>query len=147
MWFFSGTNPQELAFKKLKELLVNPPFLSYYDPKKELTLSVDCSSTGLGAIILSENKPIAYAPRALTETQKNYSKIEHEMLATVFGCICFHQYVYGRKVNVESDHKTLESLFKKPLVSAPLRLQHVLLKFQRYNLDVRFKPWKLMYYI
>ena len=49
-------------------------------------------------------------------------------------------YLYGReRVNVESDHKPLESIFQKPLDSAPVRLQRMLLRLQRYKLVVKYK--------
>ena len=72
---------------------------------------------------MQEGKPIAYASRALTTTETNYAQIEKELLAIVFGVERFHQYTYGRKVVVDSDHKPLETIFGKPLVSAPRRLQ------------------------
>jgi len=54
------------------------PVLGYYDPSKPLTLSVDASSKGLGAVLLQDGKPLAYAPRALTPTQERYAQIEKE---------------------------------------------------------------------
>ena len=52
----------------------------------------------------------------------------------------FHQYTYGRQVLVESDRKPSETIFTKPLVSAPKRLLKMILRLQRYDLDVRY--WK-----
>lgn len=45
----------------------------------------------------------------------------------------FHKYTYGRKVTVQSDHKPLEHIHKKPLLSAPKRLQRMLLRLQKYD--------------
>ena len=50
--------------------------------------------------------------------------------------------MYGRRVVVETDHKPLESIFKKPLNDAPPRLQRMLLKLTKYDLDVRYVPGK-----
>ena len=58
------------------------------------------------------------------------------------GCIKFHQYVYGKKVKVQTDHKPLEALFKKPLFQAPQRLQRMMLRLQRYDLQVEYEPGK-----
>jgi len=41
---------------------------------------------------------------------------------------------------VQTDHKPLESIFKKSLLAAPCRLQRMLLRLQRYNLSVSYKP-------
>ena len=61
---------QKMAFQKLKEMATNTPVLQYYDPKKELILNVDSSSIALGAVLLQENQPVAYASKSLTTTQK-----------------------------------------------------------------------------
>ena len=57
----------------------------------------------------------------------------------MFSTETFHQYTSGRSVIVESDHKPLESILAKPFVFAPKRLQRMILRLQRYDLDVRYK--------
>ena len=136
---------EEEAFNRLKNLVSEAPVLRYYDPKLPLTLSVDASKAGLGCVIMQEGHPIAYGSRALTKTQQNYAQIEKETLALVFGCTKFHQYIYGRKVHVETDHKPLQSIFSKPLQNAPARLQRFLLQLQKYDLDVKWKPGKELF--
>ena len=131
---------QEESFQKLKLMASSTPVLGYYDPDKPVTLSVDASSKGLGAVVLQEDKPIAYASRALTSTQEKYAQIEKETLAIVYGVQKFHQYFYGKQVMVQSDHKPLEVILNKPLHQAPLRLQKMMLSLQRYDLKVKFKP-------
>lgn len=89
---------------------------------------------------------MAYAARTLTPAEKGWAQIEKELLAILFGCVRFYQYVYGHdKVTVESDHKPLEAIFKKPLNETPSRLQRILLKLQSYCLNVVYTPGKLMY--
>ncbi|MCG7875843.1 MAG: RNase H-like domain-containing protein, partial [Candidatus Thiodiazotropha endolucinida] len=133
-------SPQQNAFDLLKEKVTNAPVLRFYDPKLELTMSVDASSKGLGCVLLQEGQPIAYASRALTKCQQNYAQIEKETLAITFGCRKMHQYVYGRTVTVESDQKPLQAIFSKPLHQTPLRLQKLLLDLQKYDLKVIYKP-------
>ena len=131
---------QEASFKAIKESLVCAPILGYYDAKKSLTLQVDASSTGLGAALIQEDRPIAYASKALTPTQERYAQIEKELLAVVFGCAKFAEYIVGRDVTVESDHKPLEAIMKKPLHVAPLRLQRMLVQLQRFpGINVVYK--------
>ena len=63
---------------------------------------------------------MAYASKSLTVNQQNYAQIEKEMLAIVFGCVKFHDYIYGLpNVTVETDHKPLETILTKPLHAAP----------------------------
>ena len=50
----------------------------------------------------------------------------------------------GRQFTVESDHKSLEMIHQKSLVSAPPRLHRMLLQLQRYNLTIKYRPGKDM---
>ena len=87
-----------------------------------MTIQCDASQSGLGAALLQNGQPVAYASRALTDAETRYAQIEKELLAIVFACERFEPYVYGRdKVKVDSDHKPLEYIFQKPLHSAPKR--------------------------
>ena len=123
-------NEQDVAFRKVKDILVSKRCLAYYDVKKPVMIQVDASRYGIGAVLLQDGKPVAYASKSLTPTQKRYAIIEQEMLAVVFGCERFHQYIYGKKVQIESDHKPLESIMKKALQNTPPRLQRMLLTYR-----------------
>ena len=131
---------QEASFERLKQMASSTPVLGYYDPSKPLILSVDASSKGLGAVLLQDGKPLAYASRALTPTHERCAQIEKETLAIVSGAQKFHQFIYGRPTHVESDHKPLQYILSKPLHQAPLRLQKMMLTLQRYDLKVKYLP-------
>lgn len=68
-----------------------------------------------------------------------------ETLTIVFGCECFHQYLYGKEMEVESDHNTLEAVFDKSITKAPPRIQRLLLQWQYYRLKVKYVPGKQMF--
>ena len=111
-------------------------------------MQCDASQSGLGAALIQNGHPVAYASRPLTpaETRYRYAQIERELLAIVFACNRFAGYVYGRElVNIESDHKPLEPIFLKSLDSAPKRLQRMLLRLQKYSLQVKYKKGKDMH--
>ena len=131
---------QENALNALKTAVTNTPVLRYYCSQDEVTVQCDASQSGLGAALLQAGQPVAYASRALTSAETRYAQIEKELLAILFAGTHFDVYLYGReRVNVESDHKPLESIFQKPLNSAPVRLQRMLLRLQRYKLLVKYK--------
>ena len=129
---FNWEQPQEDSFNKLKSALCSAPVLAYYDPAKELTLQVDASSTGVGAALLQEGRPLAFASKALTSTQQQYAQIEKECYAILFGAEKFSEYVTARDTLVQSDHKPLESIMKKPIMKAPPRLQRMMVQLQRF---------------
>ena len=130
------------SFDNIKKILVSGNVLAYFDPDKETVLSVDASKDGLGAVLVQDGRPIAFASRALSDTEKRYAHIEKETLAVVFGCERFHNYLYGRKFLVESDHKPLEVIVKKTLDKAPPRIQRFLLKLQKYQFELKHVPGK-----
>ena len=86
---------QSDAFLSVKEMIVNSPVLAYYDPNKELTLENDASEYGLGSTLMQDGKPIAFASRALSNTERNYVQIEKEMLAILYGLNKFHHFTFG----------------------------------------------------
>ena len=136
---------QVRSLEEIKRIITSEPVLQYYDVEKPVRLSVDASQSGLGAVILHPDGPIAYASRSLNDAEKSYPQIDKEALAIVFGCERFHQFLYGKEIKVDTDHKPLEAIFKKPLSSAPPRLQRLLLRLQRYDLNVTYTPGKYMY--
>ena len=136
---------QQRAFEDVKKLVTNAPILSYYDSKKPLMIQCDASEKGLGAALLQEAQPIAFASRALTDPETRYAQIEKEMPAIVFAAEKFDQYTFGHSVTVQSDHKPWESILKKPLFSTPKRLQGMIMRLHRYNLEVVYTQGKLLY--
>ena len=92
--------------------------------------------------MFQEEKPVVFASKALNACEQRYAQIEKEHYDIMFGCERFHHYVHGRTINVESDHKPLESIIKKPLWSALPRSQWVPLHLQKYML-VMYKPGKV----
>ena len=64
-----------------------------------------------------------------------------EMVAVVFACRKFHQYIYDRIVVVETDHKPLQAISTEPLSSqVPLRLQKMILTVRGYDKEVCYIP-------
>ena len=122
---FAWDEVANASFQKIKDLIAKSATkpLRYYDQTKPVTVHVDASQRGLGACLLQEGKPIAYASKSLTDTETRYANIERELLAIVFACQQFNTYVLGRPFTVESDHKPLEMIHQKSLASALPRLQ------------------------
>ncbi|PHT96295.1 hypothetical protein BC332_34779 [Capsicum chinense] len=105
-------------------------------------MSVDASKDALGAVISQIRRPISFGSTILTPSQIVWGQIEKELLAIYFGCKKFDQFCYGQRIYVESDHKPLITLFRKPYKNIPLRLQRIMLKLERYDLSVKYVPGK-----
>ena len=106
----------EEAFLKAKELVVSDQVLCHHSPVKPIQLSCYVSSLGVGAVFShvfenGTNRLIAFASQSLTKAERNYSQIDKEALAIIFGIKKFHTYVYGRHFTLITDHQPLLSIF------------------------------------
>ncbi len=65
----------------------------------------------LGAVLFQSAlefwKPVVFASRSMSETERRYVQIEQEALATTWACEKLADYLLGRKFTIESDHKPL----------------------------------------
>ena len=142
---FIWEQEQEDSFQRIKEMVSQAPILRYYDSTQPLEGQGDASSTGLGFTLMQNGQPVTFSSRALTSAERNYAQIEKELLALVYGLEHNHQYVYGKPVKLISDHKPLVSIYKKPLATAPKRLQRLLLRLQQYDVTIEYLQGKEMY--
>ena len=88
------------------------------------------------------DRPIAYASRSLTATEKGYAQLEKEALLIIFGIQKFHNYLYGHKFIIESDHEPLFFLFseKKGIPHmASARIQRWALTLSAYQYTIHHK--------
>ena len=130
------------SFQEIKHLLkrATSKLLGYYDRRKEVIVLVDASLRGLGACLIQDGKPIAFASKSLTGVESRYANIKRELLTIVFACIQFNTYLQGRRFTVQSDHKPLEMIHLKNMHNTPPRLQRMLLQLQKYDMKIEYNP-------
>ena len=126
----------------LKDLLQSASVLQFFDQNKQIVLSVDASSFGIGGVLLQNRQPAAYTSATLTEIQIGYSQIEKELFAIVHACEHFLYYVFGQHIETETNHKLLLGLVNKPFDNISPRLQRLLLWLQRYSFKLTHVPGK-----
>ena len=102
------------------------------------------SNSNIKSIIPTDLLLVACGSKTLTDTESQYANIECELLGVVAGVEKFHTFCYGWSTIVLSDHKPLASIVQKDLVNAPPRLQRLLLRLQKYDVTILYKPGKNM---
>lgn len=136
------TDVQERSFNTLKQGLMGPPILKLPNLSETFILRTDSSDLGLGAVLLQEEDdcklPIAYASRKLLERERNYSVIEKECLAVVWGVAKFHRYLFGKEFVLETDHQPLLYLNKSKMANS--RLMRWALALQPYRMRIKAIP-------
>lgn len=142
---FTWSKEHEEELQNLTKTILEEPVLAVYDKNKPVTIQTDASKDGLGCVLIQDSRPVCFASRTLSKSEKKWAQIEKELLAIVFACERFHYFVYGREFLVESDHKPLEILMEKDIDSVTMRLQRMLLYLLKYpNIKVQYKPGKEM---
>ena len=106
------------AFNKLKEGITKIPCLAHYNAQNENIITTDASTKGLGATLWQKQKdgnlnPVGFASRYLSDTEKKYAINELELLAVVWGLEHFRLYIYGKPIELLTDHQALEPLIKR----------------------------------
>ena len=92
-----------------------------------MVLQTDARIKGLGTCLLQQGKPVYFASKALTETQKGYVAIELESLVVTWAMGKFHHFLYGTHFILETDQKLLEAILSKSLNQATPQLQRILI--------------------
>ena len=112
------TEEHTKAFNNLKECITKIPCLAHYNAQSENIITTDASTKGLAATLwqkqkTGELKPIGFASRYLSDTEKKYVINELELLAIVWGLEHFRLYIYGKPIELLTDHQALEPLIKR----------------------------------
>ena len=134
------------AFITAKSKLSHAPVLAHFDARLPISLAADASSYGIGAVIShtmpdGTDCPIAFASRTLSASEQNYAQLEKEALSLVFGIK--HQYLYGRRFSLITDHKPLTAILGPKRGIPPLaaaRMQRWGLLLSAYTYDIRYRP-------
>ena len=136
---FSWTKECNESFQCLKRSLTEAPILAF--PHLDLhaspfILQTDASAGGLDAILQQDGHVIAYASRVLNKAECNYSVIQRECLAAVYGMKQFRHYLLGRPFELWTDHEPLKWLANQKLEGM---LGRWALALQEYSFTVVYR--------
>lgn len=143
VWNWTETCDQ--CFRNLKHRLASPPVLAHFDTTAETVVTCDASATALGACLSQwvdgVEKPVAFASRALSPAERNYSASEREALSCLWACERWHFYLYGRRFKLITDHEALKTLLTTGGTGhRPLRLHRWADRLYQYLFDVQYRP-------
>ena len=117
---FRWDSKHQAALDIVKDLISSDQVLVPYSLYKPLAVICDASPYGVGAVLChtvqgpdgaKEERPVRFASRTLSATERRYSQLDKEALAIMFAMKKFSRYLYGRKFLIVTDHKPLIHLF------------------------------------
>jgi hypothetical protein len=130
----------EDAFHTLRQHLTTAPVLAQPDNTKSFDVYCDASGTGLGCILMQDNRVIAYASRALRPHEQNYPTHDLELAAVVHALKIWRHYLMGAHCNIYTDHKSLKYIFTQADLN--MRQRRWLELIKDYDLEVHYHPGK-----
>lgn len=130
---------QDSAFTALKAALVSSPVLRMPNFDNKFVLHADASGSALGAVLSQEHDghllPVAFASRALNKHELNYTTLQLECLAVVFGLQKFHQYLEHREFDVHTDCSALSWLMTNPRQTGKIARWITFLNSFKFNIS------------
>ena len=119
--------------------------LAHYEEGRPLVLSVDSSAYGMGAVLAhryddGSERPVSCVSRTLSAPERNYSQLDKEALAILFGVTKHHQYLFGRTFTLRTDHQPLFTFLVKKGIpqTAASRLQRWAARLAAYEFSIEF---------
>ncbi|GJT69954.1 putative nucleotidyltransferase, ribonuclease H [Tanacetum coccineum] len=137
---FEWGDKQEVAFQTLKNKLCSAPVLALPQGVENFIVYCDVSHKGLGAVLMQNEKVIAYASRQLKIHEKNYTTNDLELGAVVFALKLWRRYLYGPKCTVFTDHKSLQHILNQKELN--MRQHRWLELLSDYDCEIRYHPGK-----
>ncbi|GJV48789.1 putative reverse transcriptase domain-containing protein [Tanacetum coccineum] len=137
---FEWGDKQEAAFQTLKNKLCSAPILALPQGAENFIVYCDASHKGLGAVLMQNEKVIAYASRQLKIHEKNYTTHDLELGAVVFALKIWRHYLYGTKCTVFTDHKSLQHILDQKELN--MRQRRWLELLSDYDCEIRYHPGK-----
>ena len=137
---FQWTEACERSFQELKNKLTSAPVLTLPEGLEGYAVYCDASGVGLGCVLMQHGKVIAYASRQLRKHERNYPTHDLELAAVVHALKIWRHYLYGVHVDVFTDHKSLQYIFKQKELN--LRQRRWLELLKDYDVNILYHPGK-----
>ncbi|KAA0036538.1 pol protein [Cucumis melo var. makuwa] len=130
----------ESSFQMLKQKLVTAPVLTVPDGSGNFVIYSDASKKGLGCVLMQQGKVVAYASRQLKIHEQIYPTHDLELAAVVFALKISRHYLYGEKIQIYTDHKSLKYFFTQKELN--MRQRRWLELVKDYDCEILYHPDK-----
>ncbi|GKE17983.1 putative reverse transcriptase domain-containing protein [Tanacetum coccineum] len=137
---FDWGEKEEIAFQLIKQKLCSAPILALPKGSENFIVYCDASHKGLGAVLMQNEKVIAYASRQLKIHEKNYTTYDLELGAVVFALKMWRHYLYGTRCTVITDYKSLQHILDQKELN--MRQRRSLELLSDYDYDIRYHTGK-----
>jgi hypothetical protein len=114
---FQWSADAQAAFDQLKVAMSSTPVLALPDFSKQFVVETDASDIGLGAVLMQDDKPIAFLSKSLSANNKFLSIYEKEFLALIMAVERWRPYLQRQEFVIRTDHKNLAYLNDQSLHS------------------------------
>ena len=114
---FKWFEEAQLSFEDLKNALSIALVLAHPDFMKPFIVETDASGKGLGAVLRQEHGVIAFESRKFNAKELNLHVYDQEMLAILHAFEKWLHYLYGSKIKIKMDHRTLRYFLTQPNLS------------------------------
>ncbi|KAL0534585.1 hypothetical protein IC582_028876 [Cucumis melo] len=101
----------ESSFQELNRKLMTTLVLTVPDGSESFMISSNAYEKGLDCVLMQQDKIVAYASRQLKSYEQNYPTHDLELAAVVFTLKIWRHYLYGEKIQIVTDHKSLKYFF------------------------------------
>ena len=130
-------SPEKLrAFQTMKDCLVKIQTRAFFDPQSDIVIQCDASPYGLGCVLLQRGKPVLFASRTTTKTERNYSQLEREFLSIVFALHRFRLFLIGTVCKIQTDHRPILGIIQKPIDLLSARLRRWVIAIQQFDFKI-----------
>ncbi|KAL4028533.1 hypothetical protein IC575_011730 [Cucumis melo] len=130
----------EDSFQNLKQKLVTASVLTVPDGSGSFVIYSDASKKGLACVLMQQSKVVAYASRQLKSHEQNYPTHDLELAAVVFTLKIWRHYLYGEKIQIFTDHKSLKYFFTQKELN--MRQRRWLELVKDYDCEILYHPGK-----
>ncbi|KAL0551289.1 hypothetical protein IC582_010375 [Cucumis melo] len=126
------------VFEKLKVAMMTLPILALPDFSLPFEIETDASGYGVGAVLIQNNRPIAYFSQTLAMRGRAKSVYERELMVVVLAVQRWRPYLLGKRFVVKTDQQSLKFLLEQRVIQP--QHQRWVAKLLGYNFDVVYKP-------